>query len=206
MNYRLLKQTLAGFFQDRKVKVSLFLQDGTQHSDGSIAVPLGGELGFNVLPPGTVIYLQQDCREERLDVVGAGCWMINEERITRTCMPNSDSIGRGGNPQRRTTLGSNLYNRDRSKLGKKTPTGSMALGGVGDGSKGGTSSTNLGGGPGLGGPGNTGSNNNSGDFPKTADAKIVGELNALASMMSVRPTETGEDVLRLDNMFGGILL
>merc|ERR1719377_342647 len=52
-----LRQTLCSFFQDRRVKVSLFLQDQTQNPDGSIVVPNRGNLKANQWRPGTVRYL-----------------------------------------------------------------------------------------------------------------------------------------------------
>lgn len=45
-----LKQTLHAFFQDRRIKVSLFLQEGLQTSSGAMVFP---ELEF--LPPGVMI-------------------------------------------------------------------------------------------------------------------------------------------------------
>ena len=42
--YRELKLTLCDFFSDKRVKVSLFLQDGLQNQDGSIVIPHQGTL------------------------------------------------------------------------------------------------------------------------------------------------------------------
>ena len=47
--FRCLRQELAAFFHERRVKVSLFLQDETQNNDGSIVIPLGGILPFAAL-------------------------------------------------------------------------------------------------------------------------------------------------------------
>ena len=43
-DFRQLRETLGLFLQDRKIKVSLFLQDETQEFDGSIKVQRGGAL------------------------------------------------------------------------------------------------------------------------------------------------------------------
>jgi len=51
-----LKQTLCRFFQDRRVKVSLFLQDGLQNMDGTIVLRMAGPLPLGSEPPGTVRY------------------------------------------------------------------------------------------------------------------------------------------------------
>jgi len=51
-----LRQAIAMFFQDRRVKVSLFLQDGIQHSDGEIALSAGGALPPGFAIPGAVRY------------------------------------------------------------------------------------------------------------------------------------------------------
>eukprot|EP01051_Picozoa_sp_SAG22_P018783 SAG22_NODE_3265_length_1821_cov_3.116144_3_plen_225_part_01 len=54
--FRLLRQTLCEFFQDKKVKVSLFLQDKIQSSDGSMLIDTRGPLPPNVEPPGQIRY------------------------------------------------------------------------------------------------------------------------------------------------------
>jgi hypothetical protein len=45
-----IRRALCGFFQDRKVKVSLFLQDGLQKDDGSLVNNVRG-----LLPPGIAV-------------------------------------------------------------------------------------------------------------------------------------------------------
>jgi hypothetical protein len=69
--YILLRRTLANFLQDRKVKVSIFLQENIQSADGSIIVNPGGRLGLGVNPPGQVRYFAggQHYRTEQLAVV-----------------------------------------------------------------------------------------------------------------------------------------
>ncbi len=109
--FRELRMQLAAFLQDRRVKVSLFLQDETQNQDGAIVVPLGGSLPFNSLPPGTVTYLQQDLREELLDgmVSGHGVYFVNQQRVARV-NPGSANW---------SELGTNLYAKNASKSGEK---------------------------------------------------------------------------------------
>merc|ERR550537_820400 len=69
--YILLRRTLANFLQDRKVKVSIFLQENIQSTDGSIVVNPGGRVGFGVNPPGQVRYFAggQHYRTEHLAVL-----------------------------------------------------------------------------------------------------------------------------------------
>lgn len=51
-----LKQNLLRFFQDRDVKVSLFLEENTQRADGVIVLPLAGPVPRGHEVPGTVRY------------------------------------------------------------------------------------------------------------------------------------------------------
>ncbi len=52
----LLQQTLFSFFQDRRVKVSIFLQDSIQNMDGSIILNMAGPVSSGSHPTGTVNY------------------------------------------------------------------------------------------------------------------------------------------------------
>eukprot|EP00403_Amphidinium_massartii_P033449 CAMPEP_0178455284 /NCGR_PEP_ID=MMETSP0689_2-20121128/45825_1 /TAXON_ID=160604 /ORGANISM="Amphidinium massartii, Strain CS-259" /LENGTH=358 /DNA_ID=CAMNT_0020081305 /DNA_START=90 /DNA_END=1166 /DNA_ORIENTATION=+ len=91
-----MRQNLCAFFQDRKVKVSLFLHDHTQNQDGSIVVQSSGVLPEGALPPGTVRYFDQnqEVRRDQLPAIGANAWSA-------------------GSQQQRTALGVNLYDKDR---------------------------------------------------------------------------------------------
>eukprot|EP00670_Eutreptiella_braarudii_P015932 CAMPEP_0174327374 /NCGR_PEP_ID=MMETSP0810-20121108/14478_1 /TAXON_ID=73025 ORGANISM="Eutreptiella gymnastica-like, Strain CCMP1594" /NCGR_SAMPLE_ID=MMETSP0810 /ASSEMBLY_ACC=CAM_ASM_000659 /LENGTH=359 /DNA_ID=CAMNT_0015441207 /DNA_START=38 /DNA_END=1118 /DNA_ORIENTATION=- len=53
-----IRQSLAKFFQVKRIKVSLFLQDGIQSADGTIVIPKGGPLvnDETVEAPGTIRY------------------------------------------------------------------------------------------------------------------------------------------------------
>jgi len=52
----LVRQTLCRFFQDRRVKVSLFLQDGIQALDGTVIIEHRGSLPPRGVVPGTIRY------------------------------------------------------------------------------------------------------------------------------------------------------
>jgi len=95
-DYCAMRQCLCTFFQDRKVKVSLFLHDQTQNNDGSIVVPRHGVLPSGTFTPGTVRYFQQwtETGREALPVVQATLW----------------KAGSG----ERTVLGGNVYEKDRA--------------------------------------------------------------------------------------------
>jgi len=96
-DFNAMRQSLCAFFQDRKVKVSLFLHDHTQNHDGSIVVQSSGILPPDQLSPGTVRYFGEggvEVARHQLSPVSAEAWTPN--------------------PGVRTQLGSNLYEKDRS--------------------------------------------------------------------------------------------
>jgi hypothetical protein len=108
-----IRQALAGFLQDKRVKVSLFLQDQIQNSDGTIVIPKGGPLPndatFSV--PGTISYFD-----------GAGGVVGTDNFV----YPLASSItGRlVGDPysaNRDSKLGRNLYTVDRSAKAPAQP-------------------------------------------------------------------------------------
>jgi hypothetical protein len=53
-SWTLLRQTFARFFQDRKVKVSLFLQENIQLNDGSFVLSSSGALPVITATPGSI--------------------------------------------------------------------------------------------------------------------------------------------------------
>uniref|UniRef100_A0A7S0LWA0 Protein OSCP1 n=2 Tax=Coccolithus braarudii TaxID=221442 RepID=A0A7S0LWA0_9EUKA len=55
-DYAGLKQALCRFFSDKRIKVSLFLQDGIQKPDGTIALSCSGALPPGVDVPGKISY------------------------------------------------------------------------------------------------------------------------------------------------------
>lgn len=103
-----IRQTLASFFQDKRIKVSLFLQDGIQNSDGTITlVPRTPSLGDNCVEvPGTIRYY---------DLTGnlksAETFAYPLASTTTTC-----HVGDCFDPKtRESKLGKNLYTVDRMK-------------------------------------------------------------------------------------------
>lgn len=91
-----MRQSLLTFFQDRKIKVSLFLHDQTQHSDGSIKVACGGSLQMGAQAPGTVRYFSGGIETSR------------EQLPTANCNTWTACTGI------RTALGTNVYEKDRA--------------------------------------------------------------------------------------------
>ncbi|XP_033099186.1 protein OSCP1-like [Anneissia japonica] len=53
---QLLRQTLLTFFQDTHIRVSIFLKDKVQNSNGRFVLPINGKLPFGVEIPGTIRY------------------------------------------------------------------------------------------------------------------------------------------------------
>lgn len=92
-----MRQSLCTFFQDRKVKVSLFLHDGAQAPDGSFVVPATGKLQPGAFCPGTVRYFAggAEVRQDVLPCVNSGLWQP------------ADAL--------RTQLGTNMYDRERNQ-------------------------------------------------------------------------------------------
>lgn len=103
----LLRYTLARFFQDRRVKVSLFLTDQLQAQDGSMIHSHAGRLPAGTDVPGTIRYFENGVvkREEAVKVP-------NAEHV-QPAVKGVD-ITKPGRP---CELGSNLYAKDRRKKG-----------------------------------------------------------------------------------------
>jgi len=160
-DFNAMRQSLCTFFQDRKVKVSLFLHDQTQNSDGSFVVPAAGTLPAKALPPGTVRYFQggAEVGREQLPTVGAGAWR-----------PGSGL---------RTTLGSNVYEKDKATPSEPPPAAAPY-----------EPSAAAAAAP---------APVPAADAAKTAAA--VGELNHLASLIGATPA-SDQDNFRLESLFG----
>jgi len=98
-----LRAALAAFFQDRKVKVSLFLQDGIQRSDGTIAIVPDGLLPQDVPMPGTIT-----CYDS------AGL----PKTSSTFAYPLAGQVqARNPGVEHVVILGTNLYRKDRSGSG-----------------------------------------------------------------------------------------
>lgn len=107
-----LKQTLCKFFQDRRVKVSLFLQDGTQNLDGTIVLDPTGPVPVGSEPPGRVVYYDEDGSSSKSDFPE----LAIEGAVDAV---DGDPYDPEGRPCK---LGTNMYLRERSKKGTKKPT------------------------------------------------------------------------------------
>lgn len=94
-DFNAMRQSLCTFFQDRKVKVSLFLHDHTQNSDGSIVVSSSGTLPPGAQTPGTVRYFQGGAE------------------VSRGVLPCVTSQSWSASSGVRTALGANLYEKDQ---------------------------------------------------------------------------------------------
>lgn len=158
-----MRHCLATFVQDCKVKVSLFLHEGTQKNDGSFAMPSSGQLRAGALQPGTVRYFSggEEVRREVLNTVTGGQWQ-----------PGTGS---------RTTLGSNIYDKERrppsGPLGE-TQAAPSAAGKV---------------------PAPPAPPPSPAETAKTQAA--VGELNMLASLIGGEKASSTE-TFKLENLFG----
>eukprot|EP00668_Euglena_longa_P011244 GGOE01013633.1.p1 GENE.GGOE01013633.1~~GGOE01013633.1.p1 ORF type:complete len:379 (-),score=69.62 GGOE01013633.1:281-1417(-) len=103
-----IRQTLAKFFQDKHIKVSLFLQDGIQSPDGTIVLPQAGPIvnDETVEAPGTIRYYN-DAGE------------ITEKETFPYLLMDSVGPRLSGDPYDKNTrdskLGKNIYTVDRSK-------------------------------------------------------------------------------------------
>lgn len=110
--YFALKHTLCKFFQDRRVKVSLFLQDGTQNLDGTIVLNPTGPVPAGTVPPGRVMSYDDDGSSTKTD--------MPDLRIEGATDPaEGDPYDADSRPCK---LGLNMYLRERSKKTTKTPT------------------------------------------------------------------------------------
>jgi len=149
-----MRHSLCAFFQDRKVKVSLFLHDRTQNQDGSIVVPHSGELAPDALVPGTIVYFQggQEVRRVGLPTISSSTW-------------------RHGTGQR-TSLGANLYEKDRQQQQVGAPGGAAAS-----------------------------ASGQAAPPPQASAAAAVGELNLLASLIGTQTAVQGE-TFKLESLFG----
>jgi len=101
-DYFTMRQSLARFYQDKRVKVSLFLQEGLQLADGNICITPAGPLPVNIEMPGKITYYD------------AG-------KISRTeNIKLSNAINcRERAPTDRCELGFNLYAKDKRRKARE---------------------------------------------------------------------------------------
>jgi len=108
-----VRATLLRFLQDRRVKVSLFLQDGIQANDGTIILSASGTLPPNVQTPGTTKYFDAQGKVVRTESVS----VRNADNVVT---PTETFDPLRPNASRPCKLGTNLYARDRKKDGKSS--------------------------------------------------------------------------------------
>jgi len=111
-----LRQALCRFFQERKVKVSLFLQDQIQSLDGAIIISHEGPLPIGTQLPGTIRYFGDDGKVVSED-------KIKLKNATDAVTPAPTESFDVHKPQRPCKLGLNLYAKDRKK--SKLPAGAV---------------------------------------------------------------------------------
>ncbi|TMW57618.1 hypothetical protein Poli38472_003543 [Pythium oligandrum] len=112
-DFYLMKQYLCRFFQDTRIKVSLFLQNGMQGMDGTLALRYDGLTATGGKVPGTIRYYDNDGTvddEEKFAIASA------DDSIEA---PETPVIER---EQRNTHLGYNMYEADAkgAAAGKST--------------------------------------------------------------------------------------
>lgn len=95
-DFYMLKHVLCRFFQGRRVKVSLFLQDHIQNLDGSIILDASGQLPKGTDVPGTIRHFTADGKASGTSTIQ----IINSEKV----QPFKNIT---------TALGGNLYSKER---------------------------------------------------------------------------------------------
>ena len=103
------RQAVARFFQGRRVKVSLFLQGGLQHQDGTFVQFRGGPVPEGGTPPGAIRYFDADGSENQVQPVPA--------LLLATAELPAPSIAAVGVPHA-SVLGMNIYSRERPAAGR----------------------------------------------------------------------------------------
>ncbi|XP_071493076.1 protein OSCP1-like [Diadema antillarum] len=61
--FQLIRQTLLGFFQDMHIRVSIFLKEKVQSSNGRFVLSLGGAVPYGTEIPGTIRYFNKDGKQ-----------------------------------------------------------------------------------------------------------------------------------------------
>ncbi len=103
------RQALLRYFQDRRVKVSVFLQDGLQLPTGSIVISPEGSCPVTSEIPGTIRYVDDDGHVTQVDHIAN---MPNARNITAPTARVSAL-----SPLRPCQLGRNVYIKERPKSG-----------------------------------------------------------------------------------------
>ncbi|XP_071957171.1 protein OSCP1-like [Antedon mediterranea] len=98
--FQLLRQTLLTFFQDTHIRVSIFLKDKVQNSNGRFVLPINGLLPFGVESPGTIRYFDGSGQP-----VQTSKFQVKQSYNVNTTEGSFDLKG-----NRVTKLGTNMYN------------------------------------------------------------------------------------------------
>ncbi|XP_017340070.1 protein OSCP1a isoform X1 [Ictalurus punctatus] len=97
--FQLIRQTLLAFFQDMRVRVSIFLKENLQNADGSFAIPTSGPVPHGSEVPGLIRYVNSRGRlVRRREFVSGGSY-------TSTVRDASFDVS----GDRVTRLGTNMY-------------------------------------------------------------------------------------------------
>ncbi|KAL4233856.1 Protein oscp1 [Mactra antiquata] len=97
--FHLIRQTLLNFFQDMHIRVSIFLKDKVQTSNGRFVLSQAGPLPWGTQPPGTIKHFDEKGRESKtLNFPPGGDYQVPKKQ---------GSIDMKGD--RVTKLGTNMY-------------------------------------------------------------------------------------------------
>lgn len=179
-----LRHVLCRFFQDRRVKVSLFLQDGIQNLDGTIVLDMRGPIPIGSDAPGTARYFGSDGSARTTHIPALA--------VDGATAPNT------GDPTNAETrpckLGANMYSKDRkSSGGARKPKPGPDAGRHAKGGTGKSVASSSGAGPASSESKGGDSGSGSGSGSASSSAHATAGLNLLASLLgtSVAATEGG---------------
>ena len=205
--------SLLSFFQSKRVKVSLFLQEKLQNSDGTFNVPYGGRQSHHTTSfvPGKFIYYEGTgnvVAETPYPSVHLSPWQAAPP------LPGGATTFDPFNPAHRTTtLGRNIYLSDR----KKTDVGGLSspkspVSSTGPSSSNFTQVTSPGGRPPASAstappvPPVKASSSNQPTTPSSNSSRVAtpstAALNTLVGMLGNNTATTNTQFIRISNLFG----
>ncbi|XP_077976868.1 protein OSCP1-like [Glandiceps talaboti] len=100
--FQIIRQTLLEFFQDMHIRVSIFLKDKVQNSNGRFALPVNGPVPYGSDIPGTIRYFTDGRSSTSSDFPVTGKYVASLRE------GSFDAKG-----ERVTKLGTNMYNVSR---------------------------------------------------------------------------------------------
>ncbi|XP_020894152.1 protein OSCP1 [Exaiptasia diaphana] len=71
--FQIVRQTLLAFFQDMHIRVSIFLKDKVQNSNGKFVISLDGPVPWETEVPGAIRYFGADEKIEKTTHFSSGC-------------------------------------------------------------------------------------------------------------------------------------